>query len=129
MTHSPDKPDYEIRFEDREGYLYAYVSGEEDSLAVSLDYWERVITECEKRVVRALLLEEDFPNQSSAIDMYTVTRAIASMAPGSLRIAFIDRESDHAELNAFGETVAVNRGLHGRIFRDVADAEAWLRTY
>ena len=29
----------ELRFEERPGYLYAFVAGEEDSLSVSLDYW------------------------------------------------------------------------------------------
>jgi hypothetical protein len=43
-----------------------------------------------------------------------------------LKIAFVDRKTDQNQLNRFGETVAVNRGVHGRLFTDVSEAEIWL---
>jgi len=60
----------DIRFEDRYGYLYAFVTGEKDSLSVSLKYWQRVIDESVKRGYKRLLVEEEFHNQVSMIDMY-----------------------------------------------------------
>jgi hypothetical protein len=42
------------------------------------------------------------------------------------KIAFVDRIADQAELNSFGELVAVNRGLNVKIFKSVDEAEKWL---
>jgi hypothetical protein len=117
---------FEIRYEEREGYLHAYISGEEDSVASALEYWRRVIAECRRRGLKALLVEESFPNQLSTMDMYTVTSAIPEMGSRGLKIAFVDKEAGHSELNMFGETVAVNRGIHGRVFPSAEKAAAWL---
>ena len=115
-----------IRFEDRQGYLYAFVSGKHDSLDLSLDYWQRVVDECRRRGFTKLLVEESFPNQLSAAQIYTLTAAIAKMPVTELKIAFVDQKSDQEALNLFGETVAVNRGVYGRVFKELEGAEAWL---
>ena len=119
---------FEIRYKECEGYLHAFISGEEDSVASSLEYWRRVIAECRKRGLNALLVEENFPNQLSTMDVYTVTSAISEMGPRDLRIAFVDDNLEHRELNLFGETVAVNRGVSGRVFQTPEDAAAWLKS-
>ena len=115
-----------IRFEDREGYLYSYVSGEKDSLAISIEYWHRVIEEAYKRESRRLLIEEDFPNQLTTVEIFTLIEAISKMLIAPLKMAFIDRRTEQNELNMFGETVAVNRGVYGKVFSDIGEAEKWL---
>lgn len=118
----------EIQFEERDGYLYAFISGKEESVFLALKYWKYIIDECKKRGFEGLLVEEDFPNQLSATDMYTITSGISKMEPLGLKIAFVDRVSEHNKLNLFGETVAVNRGVNGRVFTEIEDAEAWLKS-
>jgi hypothetical protein len=49
------------------------------------------------------------------------------MLTGPLKIAFLDRKAEHNELNLFGETVAVNREVYGRVFSDIGEAEKWFR--
>lgn len=117
-----------IRFEDRDGFLYAYVSGEEDSVAISEEYFQRTINEAYKRDKKKLLIEENFPNQPSVIDIYTVTVSISKMLTAPLKIAFVDRMAEQNSLNMFAETVAVNRGVHGRVFSDIRAAEKWLKS-
>ena len=34
---------FDIRYEERKGYLYAFVSGDKDSLSISEAYWQAVI--------------------------------------------------------------------------------------
>ena len=92
----------------------------------SLEYWQRIIDKCYKRGFRKLLVEEDFPNQLSTMEIYTLTNAITKMFTKTLKVAFVDRQSEHNDLNLFGETVAVNRGAYGRIFTNSKDAEIWL---
>lgn len=118
---------FEIQYQEGEGYLYALISGKEDSVAAALEYWRRVIDECHKRGLKSLLVEEDFPNQPTTEEIFTVTSAIPKMGSAGLKIAFVDREAEHNDLNIFGETVAVNRGVFGRVFNSKEDAIAWLK--
>ena len=74
---SNSKRGAQIKFEEHQDYLYAFISGEHDSLAISLDCWRRVIDECHHREYVKLLVEEAFPNQLSVTEIYTLTAAIA----------------------------------------------------
>ena len=125
MTHSPEFR-FSINYTDCDNYLHAFVSGEKDSVDVSLAYWETISTECRKRGYSAVLIEENFPNQGSALDIYAIASQLPELGTRGLRIAFVDTEPSHNDLNMFGETVSVNRGFHGRVFVNREDAVAWL---
>ena len=56
---SADFKPYEIRFERRPEYLYAYVGGEHDSLSISLAFWREIADECRRAEARKVLIEED----------------------------------------------------------------------
>jgi hypothetical protein len=52
-----------------------------------------------------------------------------SWVPDALKlnkIAYVEPSIDDATMPAFLETVAVNRGVNVRLFRDVASAASWL---
>jgi hypothetical protein len=119
---------YEVSFEERSGYFYAYVFGEEDTFAVSQAYWKQVINECYRRGYEKLLVEENFPNQLSPTELFTLILSILELLTKPLKIAFVDRKTEQNDLNMFAETVAVNRGILGRIFIDVPHAEEWLKS-
>lgn len=59
-------------------------------------------------------------------EMYQLASEIPQLGFFGVRIAFVDRYIEQQDLNEFGEFVAVNRGLHGKIFNDVKEAEKWL---
>ena len=86
----------------------------------------RVVGACQKRGFDRLLVEENFPNQLSMIQMHMLAVFIAELLPPAIKVAFVDQNAEQNDLNAFGETVAVNRGVVGRVFMTAADAEAWL---
>ncbi len=115
-----------IRFEDREGYLYAFFSGRREGLADAIKYWQRAIDECHKRAYRRLLVEEDFPVPLSTADIFYLAAAIAKMPVTQLKIAFVDRDLEQNDINMFAGTVAANRGVVGRIFTNVSRAEKYL---
>jgi hypothetical protein len=123
-----NESDFEIRFEERAGYFYAFVFGKQDSLAISLAYWQKAIDECTQRGYDRLLVEEEFPNQISPREIYTLIVEIRKMLTTPMRIVFMDRAAEHSELNLFGENVAVNRGIVGRVYSKIKDAEEWLRS-
>jgi hypothetical protein len=49
------------------------------------------------------------------------------MGFASIKVAFVDVYLDQQDVNSFGELVAVNRGLSGKVFNNIADAEKWLK--
>jgi hypothetical protein len=116
---------YTVSYEDRVSYLHALVEGEADSIETSLHYWNAVAEECRRRGRRQLLVVEDFRTPAPLTDVFRVAEQLPGILRG-LRVAFIDREADQYAENMFGETVAVNRGAVGRVFRDEAAAIMWL---
>jgi hypothetical protein len=115
-----------IRFEDREGYLYAFFSGRRDNLADAIKFWQRAVDECHKRAYKRLLVEEDFPVPLSTADIFYLAAAISKMPVTRLTIAFVDRDLEQNDINMFAGTVAANRGVVGRIFTNVSEAENYL---
>ena len=70
---------------------------------------------------------QDNIDHSSHMLEFNLIKAIAEMVTFPLKIAFYDREAEHMDLNFFGETVAVNRGVDGRVFGSLEEAENWLK--
>ncbi len=124
QSHSEDH--ITIRFEDREGYLYAFFSGRRDNLADAIKFWRRAVDECHTRAYKRLLVEEDFPVPLSTADIFYLATAISKMPVTRLKIAFVDRDLEQNDINMFAGTVAANRGVVGRIFTNVSDAEKYL---
>ena len=117
---------YKLEFEYRPHYLYAKVTGKEDSLNISLSYWNTVAAERKARNYTKVLVDEDLEQQPTLIDIFEVAAVLSTMGFEGSTIAFVDRQLDHLEYNKFAETVAVNRGVKGKVFIDLAEAEAWL---
>ncbi len=117
---------YDLRFEQHPQYLLARVSGPEDSLEVSVAYWQEVAAEAIRQGVRRLLVVENFPNNGETADLMALGRFLAELGLQEIRIAFVDEQPDHLDRNRIGELVAVNRGLRGKVFDNFADAERWL---
>jgi len=120
-----EKP-YEITFEYRTGYLYVFVAGEQDSYEISKQYWQEIAAECRKSGVKKVLIEEDIKENVSMQDMYEFAAEIPRLGFFGIRVAFVDRQQQHHELNRFGETVATNRGLFSRVFNNFEAGEKWL---
>jgi hypothetical protein len=117
---------YQLTFEYRPNYLYAFVTGEKDSYEISKQYWQEIAAECQKSGIKKVLIEEDIKENVSMPDMYQFASEIPQLGVFGIRVAFVDRQQDQHQLNQFGETVATNRGLFSRVFNNAAAAEQWL---
>jgi len=123
---SSDSKPYKITFERRPDYLYVYVNGEHDSYEISYQYWLEVAEHCRKINCNKILIEEDIAEAVSLADMYQLATDLPKMGFLGVRVAFYDRYAEQRDLNEFGKLVAVNRGLYGKIFNDINEAEDWL---
>ena len=120
-----EKP-YLIQYDYHEKFLSALVTGEKDSLEVSLLFWKEIFDECETRKYKRILISENFRNDISAIDMYILGEKLIEMAPKNISVAFVDDQIQQLEMNKFTETVIYNRGGKGKAFADHKEAEKWL---
>ena len=126
MATTPPTKAYKLRFDNRRGYLYAYVEGHVDSFEISKQYWMEIADECRKFDCSRVLVEEDIPEAISMGDAYELATEIPTLGFSRVKIAFVDRHADQVELNQFAELVATNRGIHGRFFTEFDEAEKWL---
>ncbi len=120
-----EKP-YTLSFADRPGYLYAYVEGDHDSYDISRAFWLEIAEESARRGARKILIDENIEEGASVAEVFQLATEIPQMGFGAARIAFVDRYLDQNDINEFGELVAVNRGLNGKLFNDERTAEEWL---
>jgi hypothetical protein len=111
--------------EDRGAYLYALVSGEKLSAAISKQYWDDITAECIRLDKLKIMIEKDFAETVSLVEMYEMGVNLSKFFEAK-KIAFLDRHGN-ADINYFGQMVAANRGVNMKIFHDSQEAEKWLQ--
>lgn len=126
MSPTNEIKQYRIVFENRPGYLYAFVEGKKDSYEISIAYWREIAAEAERLGSTKIMVEEDIPEIVSYAEIYDISAKIPEMFNG-VSVAYVDRYADQVELNSFAELVAQNRGFRGKFFTDPAAAEEWLK--
>lgn len=116
---------YDLRFEERPGYLYACVTAPSIDRDAALDYLHKVADRVRASGTESLMLERDIPAMLSATDLFFTTQDFLGMV-GRARIAFVNRHAKiHDEMN-FAMTIGTNRGANYRLFDNVEEADAWL---
>ncbi len=119
----PDK-DYNLTFENRDGYLYVHLTGTE-SFESSLGYWAEIDTEIQKHKYGRLLVHKEMQGSVSGVEVYDIIKKVVPAAKG-LKVAFFDENKIHAMINRFGQLLANNCGASIRIFASLAEAENWM---
>ncbi|MGI9056212.1 MAG: hypothetical protein ACR2F2_10475 [Pyrinomonadaceae bacterium] len=117
---------YTIEFEHRPKYLYAFISGKDDSLEITRSYWQEMLNECRTHRFDKLLVEENLEGSLSMQEVYEFASEYLQMGFRQIIVAFVDRYPEQQQLNRFGELVATNRGGRIRVFDSVTDAKQWL---
>lgn len=117
---------YNIEFEHRPKYLYAFISGKDDCLEITRSYWQKMLDECRTHGFSKLLVEENLEGSLSMQEVYEFASEYAAMGFREILVAFVDRFPEQQQLNRFAELVATNRGGRIRVFDTISDAKQWL---
>ena len=126
MKSSESPKPYDLKFDVRDGYLHAYVSGEHDTLEICTAYWSEIGAKLKELGLVKTMIVEDIVEESSLADVYDLASQLGDMGFRGVKIAFVDRYSSHQDQNDFGVLVGNNRGLNGRAFDNESAAEDWL---
>ena len=119
---------YQLMVTQTPAYLHAVVTGANTRDNVK-SYLEELLRECVRRGCRRLLIEErlDGPRLDT-LGIFQIASEMSARAQGVFEaVAYVDVNAVGERNLRFAEDVAVNRGLPGRMFSSIGDAERWLR--
>lgn len=118
--------DYQLSFEERISYLYAYVRGEQASLEIARDYWNRIAKRALSLKVKKVLVVEDISEAITISEVHQLVTELSELPVKDIFVAFVDQFAQHKSINEFGMLVGGNRGLEVKGFESTDDAEKWL---
>jgi len=84
-----------LLIEDRKNYLYAEVSGPDDSFEISMAYWTAIAEQCHQRDSRRLLVLERLGDYAGERDMTLMIDSIIALGFENIRVAFVDIFIEH----------------------------------
>ncbi len=106
--------------------LLVHAHGFDESLEQVEQYGMSIIAAAlEQGAAQVLCDERELEYRLGTLDTYDAAAHIAAHAPAVCKVAIVCRPADIADAK-FWETVAVNRGLTVRIFKEITDAYIWL---
>lgn len=110
----------------KDDILIITANGKDEHAEMVIEYGRSVIQlVIESGVRRVLCDERNIEYNLGIIDTFEAARQVAEHAPKVGRIAIVCRP-EFMKTGKFWETVAVNRGLHVRMYTDIELARAWL---
>jgi len=117
---------YQSTFRELPAYVHAKVVGERTPQNM-LRFLEEVSAACERSGRSAALLEMQLsgPSLSTTAVMEVLLQRIAAGRQLD-KIAYVEESIDDPGMPYFAETVARNRGVNVRLFRNVETAAVWL---
>lgn len=118
---------YILSFEDRTDHLFARVTARFDSLGLALAYWSEIARECRRRGYDQVLVVRNVRVSASRADTFQIAGALRDLGYGRMRVAYVDQSPDGHASAAFGESIALQRGVEAQSFPSVERAQAWLR--
>lgn len=117
---------YNLEFDERTDYLYAYASGDKDNVEICTQYWHEIADECRRTKYSKVLIVEDIKQSVTTSEMFQIASRIPGFGFSGIKIAFVDQYTEHQAVNEFGGLVATNRGLYAKLFNTIEEAEKWL---
>jgi hypothetical protein len=110
-------------------HLIVTSSGTQDSLSECLAYIKTIIETCALEDHKCVLLDERSVHyHETMLDTYVMAEFIAEKLEGrtGIKIACVPNPRYYSQVRDF-ETLMKNKSLNFKTFRDIAQAEAWLR--
>lgn len=126
MNSTELQKEYALIFEERPDYLFVHIKGDRGTLAIARAYWSEIVQRTLDSGIKKVLVIEDIPEAISIAEVHQLVSDFADLPIKDIRVAFIDRFTQHKSLNDFGVLVGANRGLTVKSFDEEPEALAWL---
>ena len=116
---------YKLTFDNRETYLYAFITGQ-DSFAASLSYWNEMADEVNRLGYTKLLVHEQLEGNVDEGEIFDLIMDLKESALRGVQIAFYDENRDDIPITALGQLIANTRGGAVRLFQNLKAAMNWI---
>ena len=126
VKQSEEKP-YELKFEERNKYLYVRVEGRrsvEPSLAA--EYLREITSQCRRHDCSKVVIEKHVAGRLGVWDIFSVATRFPLMGSQLTKIAVVDKHLERSQRREFSVMVGRESGLDLHVFTNVADAEHWV---
>ena len=117
-------PEYNLLFEDRSTYVYAYLTGT-DCFSASLSYWNEIADKTKSLGYRKVLVHENLLGEITEGEVFELVKDLLETAR-EMQVALFDETNIDSRINHLGQLVASNRGATVRVFKSLDDAEKWI---
>jgi hypothetical protein len=116
---------YKLKFEERSGYLYAYVKASSLTSDIAIAYLREITGEAVRLKQKRLMVERDIPVMLPTGTLFFATEIFIDLIRG-MRVVFINPFPDLQTDMNFAVTMATNRGANYTVVDNMEAAEKWL---
>jgi hypothetical protein len=117
---------FHLTLREMPGYLHARATGAHTSQNAAR-FMREVHQACVERKIDSVLIEMAMTGPSlPPAEIFAVVADRSFEGSRMRRVAYVDPTDRDPTRMKFAETVAVNRGVNVRLFRDVEEAHRWL---
>jgi hypothetical protein len=129
MNNSPDsKKPYELKFEDRNDYLYASVTSEDEGCSNATgDYIGEIGEACRDTGCVRLLIEKVIPNTLWLWDSIFVLNYFPKIGLSDIKVALVDTSATIFDPEGFGVCVGCEPKVDMHVVSSFDAGESWLR--
>ena len=116
---------YELRFEKRNRYLYAFIRSDSSRPTVAPEYLKEIAKKCTETQCSKIMIENALSQSFWVWDMFAVATCFPQMGIECTKVAIVDNFAP-IEKEEFAVIVGRECGLDVHVFSDLPDAEQWL---
>ncbi|HEY2846285.1 MAG TPA: hypothetical protein VGI80_00620, partial [Pyrinomonadaceae bacterium] len=80
---------YELFFEHRPHYLYAFVTSQENSFQIAKGYWVEILSMMHRRHYKRVLIDKDIVKHMHAHEAFELVSELAHSGCGSIKFAIL----------------------------------------
>jgi hypothetical protein len=117
---------YNLRFETRDGYLYARLTSESMTLELAKRDIQEIADKCRESGAQCVIIERDCPDTLSNAMSYLAISELCQLAEPGFRMGIVDMEEANRSHLKFGLRSLERDDIEVQIFENVDEAEAWL---
>jgi len=122
--HDAEKQ-YELTFEERPRYLYAYIKADEMTTQMSFSYLSEIVEKCAALDLKAVLIYRDVPAVVEPASIFFSMQDETELLKG-LKLALVTPHPSTEEALNFAILVSNNRGAQFKLHKTIEAAEEWL---
>ncbi|MEO8002148.1 MAG: STAS/SEC14 domain-containing protein, partial [Arenimonas sp.] len=124
---SYDDPDFQVAYRKRGDTLHFKVSGDVDSQAIRIAYWQEIVAITKREGLRKLLVIDRKKHKPASPEELAQLAAMMQIHSNIVdRIAVVEPTAKFVSAMEHAEIEGREFGFNVRIFNRVEDAERWL---